>query len=479
VVQDGTGKAPELAREFVGKSPFLLTYGDILVRPETYPQMIRRFEEGKNARPHPDPLPRGEGESARAFSGVITVTPGQDVMKGGLNFFDEAFCLKRVVEKPSTQQLEQLRREGWLKPGDKVWYNAGIYIFTPEVFEFTAKLQKSPRGEYELTDAVNGMLAAKHRLAGLEIEGRWVDVRDPGVLAELERGEPKKKSYFLDQILADTKREIEAAKANFTLADVKRMVSDAPPVRSFSSSLREGFGIIAEVKRRSPSAGEMPAKNFEVAPATYAKSPIVKGVSVLTNATHFGMSVKELQRVRSLVPQPVLRKDFLVEEYQVYEARAFGADAVLLMANVLGRDEMKRLFALARELGMDVLFEAHTKEEVEAIPQGAEIIGVNSRKFKASGDSFVAKMVDGKDLSVEFDTFSLIKYLPQNVIKVAESGVNPDGIAGVANMGYDVVLVGTSLLKASNGIEKMLQEFEGAVREATKNREVKTGRAEG
>ena len=90
-------------------------------------------------------------------------------------------------EKPTPEQLEALRREGWLKPGAPVWYNAGIYIFTPLLFEFTARLHKSPRGEYELTDAVNGLLAAGHKLAGLEIEGRWVDVRDPEVLAALER----------------------------------------------------------------------------------------------------------------------------------------------------------------------------------------------------------------------------------------------------------------------------------------------------
>jgi len=168
VVQDGTGKAPELAKEFIGPSPFLLTYGDILVKPETYHQMIHRFNESY-------------------FSGLITVTPGQDVTKGGLNFFDREFCLKRIVEKPGPEQLEQLRREGAIKPGEPVWYNAGIYIFKPSLFEFTAKLQKSPRGEYELPDAINALLAAHHKIAGLEIQGRWVDVRDPEVLAELEK----------------------------------------------------------------------------------------------------------------------------------------------------------------------------------------------------------------------------------------------------------------------------------------------------
>lgn len=167
-VQNGTGKAPEVAKEFVGDSPFLLTYGDILVPPETYSHMVRRFNESD-------------------FAGVITVTRGEDVAHGGLNFFDEHFCLRRLVEKPSRELLEQLRQDGWLKPGAPVWYNAGIYIFRPALYDFIGRLEKSPRGEYELTDAISAMTAASQTLAGLEIQGRWVDVRDPEVLARLER----------------------------------------------------------------------------------------------------------------------------------------------------------------------------------------------------------------------------------------------------------------------------------------------------
>lgn len=168
VVQDGTGKAPELAKAFVGSDTFLLTYGDILVKPETYQQMLKRFGEGP-------------------FSGLLTVTGSEDVTKGGINFFDDQFCLRKLVEKPSTEQLDELRRSGWLKPGQIAWYNAGIYIFKPVVYEFTARLEKSPRGEYELTDAINALVAAGHRIAGMQIEGRWVDVRDPEVLAALEK----------------------------------------------------------------------------------------------------------------------------------------------------------------------------------------------------------------------------------------------------------------------------------------------------
>lgn len=166
-VQDGTGKAAEPAREFLGDSEFFLTYGDILVRPETYRAMRDRW-------------------ATETFSALLTVTEGQDVTQGGLNFFDDRFRLTRLVEKPSPAQLEELRATGWLKPGEPVWYNAGIYLFRPDLFDFTSRLEKSPRGEYELTDAIIAMLRAGRVIAGLKIAGRWVDVRDPAVLASLQ-----------------------------------------------------------------------------------------------------------------------------------------------------------------------------------------------------------------------------------------------------------------------------------------------------
>lgn len=168
-VQDGTGKAPELARDLVGHDPFLLTYGDILVKAETYSQMIERWNSG-------------------VYQGLVTVTEGQDVTKGGVNIFDENFCLTRLIEKPTPQQLEALRQEGQLRPGAPVYYNAGIYLFSPLVFNYIAALKKSPRGEYELTDAIIAMVNDHHRIAGLRILGRWVDVRDPDVLHQLEQG---------------------------------------------------------------------------------------------------------------------------------------------------------------------------------------------------------------------------------------------------------------------------------------------------
>lgn len=169
-VQDGTGHAPLYAREFVGSDDFLLTYGDILVSPETYPRLVERFQ-------------------SQPVSGALTVTVGEDVSKGGLNFFDDDFHLLRLVEKPGPAQLDALRQEGLLIPGRPLYYNAGIYMFRSLIFDYLDRLQPSVRGEYELTDAISQLLADGHRIAGLEIAGRWVDVRDPEVLRSLEVGQ--------------------------------------------------------------------------------------------------------------------------------------------------------------------------------------------------------------------------------------------------------------------------------------------------
>jgi indole-3-glycerol phosphate synthase len=267
---------------------------------------------------------------------------------------------------------------------------------------------------------------------------------------------------FLDEIIDRKRSEVAAAKKLRDVGTLKRMIGDAAPLRSFSGALSNSFGLIAEIKRRSPSGGDMRKENFERAPATYAKSPVVKCVSVLTNASDFGMGIEDLSKMKQEVAKPILRKDFILEEYQVYEARAFGADALLLMANMLNRESMRRLFELSRELGMDVLFEAHTKEEIEAIPEGAKLYGINSRKFKASTQTF-EKSTKGSDFTVELETFSLINYLPKGAIKIAESGVSPAQLPEVINIGYDAVLVGTSLLKAEDGIEEMLKRFETAI----------------
>src|SRR2546428_114838 len=130
----------------------------------------------------------------------------------------------------------------------------------------------------------------------------------------------------LQKILRDTEREMQQDIAAHSLERLKQMVKAAPPVRSFASAIASGNALIAEIKERSPSQGTMRRQNFEDAPLAYKRSEAVKAVSVLTNRTHFGMNVEWLARMKDTTGKPVLRKDFIFDAYQVYQARAFGAD---------------------------------------------------------------------------------------------------------------------------------------------------------
>jgi len=154
IVQDGTGKVVELARGFVGDEPFLLSYGDILIAPENYPRICAALS----------------GAEA-----VVSVKRNEDVTQGGAVFVNEQFELIDLREKP--------------KPGEPTspWYNAGIYAFRSSIFDYIARLERSPRGEYELTDAIRELALAGNKVRALELSGDWADVRDPEILAQLNR----------------------------------------------------------------------------------------------------------------------------------------------------------------------------------------------------------------------------------------------------------------------------------------------------
>ena len=266
--------------------------------------------------------------------------------------------------------------------------------------------------------------------------------------------------------MVDVRKELADAQARRPVEEVRRMAADAPAVRSLKGALHAGFGIIAEIKERSPSHGPMRKENVQEAATAYEQSGIVRAISVLTNNSHFGMNMERLREIKMQGTKPVLRKDFIFDDYQVCEARAYGADAILLMANLLEPDEMKRLYALARELKMDALFECHTKEQIEQLPAGAEIYGINSRTF-ASGtarygvSALLGKLGSSKDLTVDLERFELGRYVPQSAFKVAESGVSVKTIRQVRNeLGYHAALVGTSLLKAVHGVRRELELFE-------------------
>jgi indole-3-glycerol phosphate synthase len=272
---------------------------------------------------------------------------------------------------------------------------------------------------------------------------------------------------ILDRILADVRVEIEEAKRRRSVADLRLMCGDAPPVRPLDAALARPFGLIAEIKACSPSVGPMRPENVADAPSAYEESRAVKALSVLTNARHFGGSMERLQGIRSVVSKPVLRKDFLLEEYQVREARAFGADAILLMASVLDAARLKGFYELALELGMEALFEVHDEEEVTALPAHARIVGINSRRFKATEESAGFAAVGGqgssqKDFSIRLDTFDLVERLPVGTIRIAESGLDAANVASVSEK-FHAALVGTSLLRDPAGIRAGLAAFEEAL----------------
>jgi len=153
-VQDGTGRVVDLARDFVGDSPFILSYGDILVHPANYKYVVELPED---------------------VEAIVTVTRGEDVSKGGAVFLNDRMELLDLREKS--------------QPGEATspWYNAGLYAFRPSIFEFTAKLKPSPRGEYELTDAIRALAQSGKKVKALELTGEWADVRDPEILAKLNQ----------------------------------------------------------------------------------------------------------------------------------------------------------------------------------------------------------------------------------------------------------------------------------------------------
>jgi indole-3-glycerol phosphate synthase len=268
---------------------------------------------------------------------------------------------------------------------------------------------------------------------------------------------------ILERILPDVRRELDEARAAVPLEEVKRQAAAAPPPRDFAASLTSrGFGLIAEWKERSPSMGEMLAGNVHAAPEAYENSPVVHALSVLTNHTHFGGTVEDLARIAAASTKPVLRKDFILDPYQIYAARAAGADAVLLMANVLDAAQMAALHELVLELGMEALFEVHEEKEIDALPATARIVGINSRKFK-SREGFVAAGQNAEeDFTLDFAAFELAESLPAGCVRVAESGVTPQSVGPLARH-FDAALVGTSLLRDPRGVEAALQDFADAL----------------
>ena len=266
----------------------------------------------------------------------------------------------------------------------------------------------------------------------------------------------------LDEILAVKRDEVTVLHQPPTRDRIRRAALDAPAPRDFGGALRRADGrlaVVSEIKRRSPSKGDLAP---DLDPSTLAKRYEAGGASalaVLTDARVFGGAVADLQDARAATGLPALRKDFVIDEVQVYETRGIGADAMLLIVAAVPDDGLLAdLHALARDLGMSVLVEAHDEHEVaRAIACDAQVVGVNSRSLHTFAE----------DLAV---AERLAAMLPPDVVRVAESAVRSvDDALRMAEAGFDAVLVGEALVRAAEPEELLRAMATVGVAESRRN----------
>jgi indole-3-glycerol phosphate synthase len=242
----------------------------------------------------------------------------------------------------------------------------------------------------------------------------------------------------LDSIIEGVREDLAARR--LPLSQLHEQLAQAPAVIDAHPRLTsDSMTIIAEVKRSSPSKGAIAAIESPASLAARYEEAGAAVVSVLTEKRRFGGSLEDLIAVRKAISTPILRKDFMVDEYQFFEARAAGADVVLLIVAALSKNQLKDYYDLATELGMAVLVETHTEQEIEdAMVINPRIIGVNARNLKT--------------LDIDLAAFSrLIPMIPADVIRVAESGISQRSEVEIAhNAGAQAILVGETLVKSGD-----------------------------
>jgi indole-3-glycerol phosphate synthase len=249
-----------------------------------------------------------------------------------------------------------------------------------------------------------------------------------------------REATVLERIVAQTRRDLERRKREQPLVGSVPRPADGPGAGRFSEALsRPGIGIIAEFKRRSPSAGALREKpDLPEIVAAYARGGAV-ALSVLTEGPNFGGSLDDLRRAGSVCELPRLRKDFIVDPYQLHEAREAGAAAVLLIVAALEQQELESLHGQARALDLDVLVEIHDRGELRrALDAGAEIVGINNR--------------DLRDFSVDLErTERLMGQIPAGVTVVSESGIaGAEQLERLQRLGVQAVLVGEALMRSTD-----------------------------
>jgi indole-3-glycerol phosphate synthase len=245
---------------------------------------------------------------------------------------------------------------------------------------------------------------------------------------------------LLEAIVAATRRRIEDASARVDAVALARAAAATAAPRGFRAALAvEGVRVIAECKRRSPSRGVLRSAYDPAAIARAYASAGAAAISVLTEPTFFDGALDHLREVRRAVGVPVLRKDFIVDAYQLLEARAAGADAVLLIVAALGDDALVALSGAARDLGLDVLVEVHDERELDrALEAGATLVGVNNRNLRT--------------LAVDVDaSFRLAARMPAGVLSVAESGLRTgEDVRRLREVGYRAFLIGERFMSAAD-----------------------------
>jgi len=250
---------------------------------------------------------------------------------------------------------------------------------------------------------------------------------------------------MLDKIIAQKRQEIEQRKKIATMTYLQERIARQKPPLDIALTLKgDHIRLIAEVKQASPSRGMLrPNLNPVELAQTYAEGGAA-AISVLTEANYFMGSIEHLAAIREVVGLPLLRKDFIFDPYQVYESRAYGADALLLIAAVLNQEQLKELVSLSHSLGLRCLVEVHNTGEVErAVLSGAEIIGINNR--------------DLNTFTVDITTTRRLRPLiPQERIVISESGIKSKrDIEKLGKWGVDAVLVGEALVTAGDVMAKM------------------------
>ena len=257
---------------------------------------------------------------------------------------------------------------------------------------------------------------------------------------------------ILDQIIASKKKEVALKKSVVSVAQLENAALFNKKTSSLSKSITNSpFGIVAEHKRRSPSKAtinnrfsvEEVVKGYENAGAS--------GISVLTDMQYFGGSLEDLLLARASVQIPLLRKEFIVDEYQLLEAKAYGADAILLIAAVLSKKEIKQLSEFAQSLALEVLLEVHNREELEkSITPSIDLIGVNNRNLK----TFEVSLQNSIDLS---------NHIPNDFVKISESGLTTtDDIKLLRSHGFRGFLIGENFMKTENpgkSLEQLINQL--------------------